>query len=197
VSVTQGSRLDIADNAMIIDYPAGGPSPLGTPTTTGSIFALIASGYAGGAWNGTGITSAAAAADPDGAVGFGEASSIFSSFPAPFLGEVVDESAVLVRFTVIGDANLDGTVNLRDFNRLAGHFGASPRPFASGDFNYDGIVNLADFNLLAPRFGQVLGPPARMTSAGGGQPIAPRTTPLTGNSHDEIDADDIADAKLA
>jgi hypothetical protein len=180
LTITQASRLDLADNAMIIDYPSGGPSPLGTPTTTGSIFALISSGYAGGAWNGSGITSSAAAADPRLAIGFGESGSLFTSFPATFLGQSVDDSAVLMRTTLAGDANLDGAVNLRDFNRLAANFGASPRPFALGDFNYDGTVEIEDFNILASSFGQALGPDGMVTGTGGRLPFAPHGTSLIG-----------------
>jgi hypothetical protein len=72
---------------------------------------------------------------------------------ALFLGDVVDQSAVLARYTRYGDANLDGQVNLADFNRLAAGFGTGTR-WDQGDFDYNGIVNLADFNRLAANFGQ-------------------------------------------
>jgi hypothetical protein len=53
-----------------------------------------------------------------------------------------------------GDANFDGTVNLSDFNALAGNFGtASGATWQQGDFTFDGAVNLLDFNLLASNFG--------------------------------------------
>ena len=57
------------------------------------------------------------------------------------------------RQTRLGDANLDGTVNLADFNRIAANFGASSGLWSRGDFNYDGITNLIDFNRLAANFG--------------------------------------------
>jgi hypothetical protein len=52
-----------------------------------------------------------------------------------------------------GDANLDGAVNLADFNVLAAHFGASVQTWLQADFTGDGIVNLSDFNVLAANFG--------------------------------------------
>lgn len=52
-----------------------------------------------------------------------------------------------------GDANLDGVVNLQDFNVLAANFGSSSANWLTGDFNGDGLVNLADFNILAANFG--------------------------------------------
>jgi hypothetical protein len=69
------------------------------------------------------------------------------------MGRAVDATAVLIRQTRLGDANLDGTVNLQDFNRIAANFGASAGPWSRGDFNYDGITNLIDFNRLAANFG--------------------------------------------
>jgi len=60
-----------------------------------------------------------------------------------------------------GDANLDGSVNVSDFNILASHFnqpqsanGGLPYTWSEGDFNGDGNVNVSDFNLLASEFNQ-------------------------------------------
>jgi hypothetical protein len=105
----------------------------------------------GGAGNG--ITSSSAAATSGHALGYGEASAVFSSFPATFQGQSVDNTSVLVRYTRYGDANLDANVNLLDFNRLAMNFGQSGRVWTDGDFNFDLSVNLLDFNLLAANFG--------------------------------------------
>jgi hypothetical protein len=147
----------------VVDYAPGALSPIGTPAVPGSLFALIASGYAGGAWNGPGLNSSTAASLPGHALGFGDAASNFSSFPAIFFGQNVDESSVLVRYTLGSDANLDGSVNLADFNRLASNFGQSSRPFALGDFNYDAQADLADFNILASNFGMGLSPTGALT----------------------------------
>jgi hypothetical protein len=65
---------------------------------------------------------------------------------------------VLVRLTRNGDANVDGQVNLQDFNRLASFFGQSNQRWDNGDFNFDGTVNLQDFNRLAANFGLQAGP---------------------------------------
>jgi hypothetical protein len=77
--------------------------------------------------------------------------------------------------THFGDANLDGRVNLNDFNILASNFGQSDRTWEQGDFNEDGFVNLGDFNLLAANFGkeiQPAGPGTTITFGLGGQ-LAP------------------------
>jgi fibronectin-binding autotransporter adhesin len=62
-------------------------------------------------------------------------------------------SQVLVRPTVIGDLNLDGSVTISDFIDLASHFGASNAVWADGDVNYDQNVTISDFIDLAANFG--------------------------------------------
>ena len=114
----------------------------------------LTSGYAGGAWNGPGIRSSRAAANAGFALGFGESNEILGPGGGTFGPFTVDDSAVLIRATRYGDANLDGTVNLNDFNALASHFGQSVPGWNRGDFNFDGGVNLNDFNLLASQFGR-------------------------------------------
>ena len=139
-------RWDLSDTALVVDYD-GAATPIAT------IRGYLVSGFAGGAWNGDGISSSAAASTPQRALGFGEAASIFTSFPATFFGQSVDNTSVLVAYTRYGDADLNQSVNLSDFNRLAGNFGSTSAVWSQGDFNYDGNVNLADFNLLAANFG--------------------------------------------
>jgi hypothetical protein len=136
--------MDLTNNKLIVDYT--GTSPLA------DIKAKITSAYSAGAWTGPGLTTSAGDALHF-ALGYGESSAVFTNFPATFGGQQVDDTAVLVTYTRYGDATLDGTVNLADFNRLASNFGQSGKVWTQGDFNYDGLVNLGDFNLLAGNFG--------------------------------------------
>jgi hypothetical protein len=139
---TPGS-LDLTNNGMVVDYDV--TSPLA------DIRALIVTGRNGGDWNGTGITSSTAAnTSSTHAIGYGESAQLGL---VTFLGQPVDDTAVVLRYTRLGDATLDAVVNLADFNCLAGNFGQSGRTWVQGDFNYDGTVNLIDFNLLAANFG--------------------------------------------
>lgn len=148
-----GGKLDLNDNDLIVDYT--GASPLA------SIAAAIASGYNAGSWNGTGIASTSAAMNlmaHKTALGYAEASTVGIS---AFDGQSVGSSSVLVRYTYVGDANLDGIVNALDFNALATNFGGGAGKFwNNGDFNYDGVTNTADFTALAQNFGQTLSAPA-------------------------------------
>jgi autotransporter-associated beta strand protein len=154
--ISPGATLDIGENDWVVDYVMGGSSPFAT------LAAQVAQGYNGsGDWQGTGITSRFAAATASSAhktaVGIAEASDIFSGFPASFSGQNVDSSAVLIRYTYSGDANLDGSVDTVDFNLLASNFSNTGARWSQGDFNYDGMVDTMDFGLLASNFSLTLG----------------------------------------
>ncbi len=78
-----------------------------------------------------------------------------------FGGQPVGSSAVVIGYTFDGDADLNGTVNMQDFNMLAANFGdANQQTWMQGDFNYDGTVNLLDLNILATMFGQSMPSPS-------------------------------------
>jgi autotransporter-associated beta strand protein len=144
-------KFDITNNAVVVDYTPPDVTPFD------SIRAAIVSGYNGGgatAWTGNGITTSNGNAS-EFAIGYAEASDL-TTIPAIFAS--VDGTAVLLRHTRYGDADLNGLINLDDFNRLAGNFGGVNKVWSQGDFDYNGNVDLDDFNLLAGNFGLSAGP---------------------------------------
>jgi autotransporter-associated beta strand protein len=158
IDAANSGSLDLADDDAVIDYAPASPSPIN------SIAALIKTGYASAAWTGPGITSSSAASVAANianthktAIGFAEASTFGIG---TFAGQAVDTSAVLLRYTVVGDANIDGTVDTSDFNVLAANFNMTNALWQQGDFNFDGVVNALDFNNLSNNFGQILPSPA-------------------------------------
>jgi autotransporter-associated beta strand protein len=143
LSILGSSTLDIVNNHMYINY-GGGPDPIAT------IAAYIKSGYNGGHWNGPGIISSAAQTKTNGLLyGVGFADSADPHNPAGLAAGQIE-----VKYTLVGDANLDGTVNGEDFTILASNFNQSVTSWDQGDFNYDGTVNGEDFTLLAANFNQ-------------------------------------------
>lgn len=157
-----GGTVDLADNAMIVDYDgAADPARAAVPDA-------IRRAYAGGTSAGTGITSSTAASRRNGAVGFAESSDVFQFRPdvvRTFFGRVVDETAMLVRYTLEGDADLDGAVTFSDFRRLREGL-ASAGEWSDGDFDYDCRVTARDYALLRMNFGaSVGGAAARVTAA--------------------------------
>jgi hypothetical protein len=147
---TKNADINLGGRA-IFDYPVTDPqtSPFNT------LKAQVISGYNAGAWTGPGINSAQAAANPSlYGVAIAEASVLLNNpNGGVFAGQSVDGTSVLVAFTRLGDADMNFTVNLNDFNRLAANFGQTGKSWIDGDFNYDGTVNLQDFNRLAANFG--------------------------------------------
>ena len=124
---------------LLIDYGKN-PSP------DAAIRAAIITGRAGGTWNGPGINSSTAAADPNRyAVGYAD----MADFPS---ASHVEE----VRLTVAGDANLDGKVGFDDLLAVARNYGKSSASWDQGDFNYDGKVGFDDLVAVARNYGQTL-----------------------------------------
>ncbi len=146
---TPTAQLDLTNNGLIIDYPETDPP---TVSPLADTVARITAGRNGGTWDGNGITSSLANASNGNGLGVVEASDLGIT---SFMGETVDGTAVLVRYTRLGDANLSGGVDLDDFTALATGFGLGSK-WSQGDFNYDGAVDLGDFTELAANFGTVI-----------------------------------------
>jgi hypothetical protein len=161
-----GSALDITGDLnntgtidvggiMVINYAALSPQP--------TIAAQIASGYANGDWDGVGINSSLAAMNSGPiktGIGYADAADLGIALPATFAGQPVDDKSLIVRYTLLGDSNLDAAVNAMDFNSVASNFGRAGAVWSQGDFNYDGVVNTADFTLLATNFNAAIPSPA-------------------------------------
>ena len=155
---------DTVNGTGFIDLNEGGLTTNSNrgPADSEAVRVLIQRGYRDGLWTsgggaGThrGITSRAAGASvaTPRKLALGYADTI--QLNGGTLGAGPDGgSSIIVKLTLYGDANLDGAVNLQDFNKLAGNFGTSGKFWVQGDFNYDTVVNLQDFNKLAANFGQ-------------------------------------------
>src|SRR5207244_5913367 len=101
--------------------------------------------------SGTGIVSTATGA-PFRLGSMSNAGTIYSSFQG-ITGLNGDE--VLIRYTRIGDLNLDGTVTISDFIDLASNFNhIGGATWQMGDVNYDSSVTISDFIDLASNFNQ-------------------------------------------
>ncbi|HSZ58319.1 MAG TPA: dockerin type I repeat-containing protein, partial [Tepidisphaeraceae bacterium] len=136
-----GRTLEIGRSTVYLSY--SGP-------TNDPIFAIrpyLQAGYNNGAWNGTAtattgvITSAAAQGNSNHNTAIGYADSAD--------GQGVDTvpNTIELKYTLTGDANLDGQVNSADLQILL--FGLNrPGAWDQGDFNYDGNVNSADLQAL-------------------------------------------------
>lgn len=146
-TIDSTSTLDLADNDMAILYGSG-TSPLLT------VQSELDRAYDSGSWAGPGLTSSIAKTSGGvTALGYGEASTLgLTSFDGLTLGG----DAVLVKYTLIGDANLDGTVNVADYNEVVSNFNATGDSWTSGSFDYSGNVSLGDLNDVIKNFNLTL-----------------------------------------
>ena len=137
-------RLDLGGNDLVLHL-----SPLL------SIQQMVASGYASGAWNGIGISSSAAATDSthNSALGViqnisGTGAKLYSTFD----GQVVATADILVKYTFVGDTNLDGVVDGSDYSNLDNGFLNTLTGWFNGDFNYDSVIDGSDYTLIDNTF---------------------------------------------
>jgi hypothetical protein len=73
-------------------------------------------------------------------------------------GYTASPSNVTLTNALPGDVNLDGIVNIADYNVLNGNFGSTAKTgWTNGDLDDNGIVNIADYNILNGNFGANLG----------------------------------------
>jgi hypothetical protein len=188
-SLSITGTLDLGKNDMIVQ--AAGESGYGT------INSQVASGRGVGAlWTGTGITSSAAAASPsttalavvvndtnqtpDGSL---SGATIFTTFD----GQSVNDGDVLVKYTFVGDANLDGVVNAADYEQIDNGFNSqgTANPLTgwyNGDFNYDGVINGDDYTLIDNAFNSQGSVSFASDSAGPAEMIASVAEQIPGGS---------------
>jgi hypothetical protein len=151
LDLAAGTTLDIGDNALVLDYIGNSPlAGIRQNTLSGRGGAGLGAG-----WNGTGITSSAAAQanqiEPESrSVGFAENASLPLGAYTTFRGVPVDNTSILIAFTRTGDANLDELVNDDDVTIVGASYapGIAAASWVLGDFDYNGFVDDDDVTLL-------------------------------------------------
>ena len=131
---------------------------------------MIQTGRNGGAWNGNGINtsmSAAAGANPLTTLGVAEASDVFGisgSQTALWNGQTVDATTVLVKYTYLGDANLDGIINGDDYFAIDAGYASQSTGYVHGDFDYNGRIDADDYFAIDSRYIKASAPLAASTT---------------------------------
>ncbi|MGD0464670.1 MAG: hypothetical protein ABSB74_19470, partial [Tepidisphaeraceae bacterium] len=143
LSIATGGGVNL-NSALFINYGSygGGTDPVAT------IRAYLINGRNGGGWNGaSGIDSSSAAANYNYAVGY--ADSADPGNPAGLASGTIE-----IKYTLLGDATLTGTVTGTDFTILATNLGKVVSGWDQGDFLYTGTVTGADFTALVANLGK-------------------------------------------
>ena len=145
LSIAAGGTRDLGNNAMIVHNG-----------NLASITGLVATGLnaAAGYWNGTGITSSAARNDTTFLTAVGAISNNIggTALYTTFDNQPVGLNDVLIKYTYVGDTNLDGVVDGSDYSRIDNAFLTPVTGWFNGDFNYDGAIDGSDYTLIDNAF---------------------------------------------
>ncbi|HEY8751886.1 MAG TPA: C2 family cysteine protease, partial [Tepidisphaeraceae bacterium] len=147
-----GTTLELGQSTVFINYANAGADA----ATKALIKTYLANGFNGGAWTGvptasTGvITSTAARNNVNHNTGIGWADSSDGT------GVNTTPNTIELKYTLNGDATLNGVVDIFDLNALLPHFN-STGDWTGGDSNYTGTVDIFDLNALLPNFNTNLG----------------------------------------
>jgi hypothetical protein len=136
-----GGTLDLRNNDLIVTNSGQLPA----------VQAAITSAYNSGAWNGSGITSSSAATHPNFyGLGYATAGAIGTT---SFDGQSVASGTTLVKYTLLGDALLTGTVGLGDYNIVQANLNTGTL-WTQGAFHPGSTTGLADYNAVIANFNQ-------------------------------------------
>jgi fibronectin-binding autotransporter adhesin len=145
LSIVGSGQLDLANSNLI------------TSTPSNTIRQYLINGYNGGAWNGTGgISSVNANASYNiPASNGGHFTALGYTSGTSTVGAALGLTAgqTLVKYTIYGDANLDGTVDINDLNIVLSNFlSGNPATWDTGDFFYAGQTDISDLNAVLSNF---------------------------------------------
>jgi hypothetical protein len=161
INTASNSRVDVGNGGIAINY--------GTPANdpVASVAGYLKSGYNGGAWTGTaGIISTVAQTQGGPALSVGYADGNTD------VGTPAGANQVLVKYTLAGDANLDGLVNFNDLVAVVQNFNKGGTDWAQGNFQYGTSTNFNDLVAVVQNFNKVL---TFGSSSGGSLTVLPLT----------------------
>ncbi|HUB25227.1 MAG TPA: hypothetical protein VL992_07335 [Tepidisphaeraceae bacterium] len=142
------AQVDLQSATLFIDYGAL-PDPVST------IYSYLASGYNGGAWNGTGIISSTTAAE-----NVGQGNIVYDVGYADGADGVVSglsSGQIEIMPTLAGDCSLTGGVTASDVSQVSGNLGDfTGENWDEGDFTYNGEVDWADYQCVTENYGDTL-----------------------------------------
>jgi autotransporter-associated beta strand protein len=141
--------LDLAANDLIVHNA----NSTAAATELTAVTSQLEQGSANN-WTGTGgllSTAAAGAGNTALAVELNN-NGTGGTWTTTFDAQTVTSTDILVKYTLYGDANLDGTVNGSDYAMIDNGFNAKLTGWRNGDFNYDGVVNGDDYILIDNAF---------------------------------------------
>ncbi len=147
---TPNATLDLSDNDVIL-----------TGNSYADITTAIAHARNAGAWNGTGVTSSAAASNVkhNTTIGVmtGAEYATVAVDASNFDGASYSNTDLLVKYTYYGDANFNGKVDGGDYARIDTTFNNEKSAgnisgWVNGDYDYNGKIDGGDYALMDAAF---------------------------------------------
>lgn len=169
----------VHDNTGLIDLGTSDLIVHTTNTSEGTLRAAVQTWYNGGARDGNGLgTTAITQGVPNAAL---TTLAVFSNFVdevtafySTYDGIDLAPTDTIVKYTYLGDTNIDGVVDAIDYANLIEGFSTGATGWQNGDFDYDNVVSIADFTLFFQTFGNAalpsLGNGAGTSNGGGAIP---------------------------
>ena len=133
--------LDLTNDKLIVEN-----SP-----THAAAFATLQDQVAFGRTNTAGIISTTL--PPNSAIAVIDNGALATPFTT-FGGVAVDSNSILITVALLGDANLDGHVDLTDISTVLNDFGATSPNWTSGNFDGAATIDLTDLSDVLNDFGQ-------------------------------------------
>jgi hypothetical protein len=156
--------IDLGTNSLILRAEAATVQAM-----LDTIANQIKTGRNGGLWDGPGLTSSAAAANPKHNTGLAAMQNITKlggSLYSNFGGQAVGINDILVKYTYNGDTDLNGEIDAGDYFKIDRGFANKSLGYANGDFDYSGIIDANDYFLIDKAFSEHGGPLAAQPALG-------------------------------
>jgi hypothetical protein len=136
LAISGTGRVDLANQDLLTSTPAA------------AIRSYLVNAYTpAGDWSGPGLNSVfAMTSSIKYTVGYADGNDLSANDARPD----VPAGRVLVRPTLVGDANLDGKVDFFDISQVLGYKynTGAPASYTDGDLNYDGVVDFFDLTVV-------------------------------------------------
>jgi hypothetical protein len=135
-----------------------------------SVLSYLKSGFNSGAWTGTSgfISTSITPGSPALSLGYADG----NTDPATAAGP----NQIVVKYTLLGDTNLDGLVNFQDLVAIVQNFNKANTDWAHGNFLYGASTNFNDLVAVVQNFNKILPPPSGSAESLGGTTL-PLVTP--------------------
>ncbi len=148
------------NGALTINYGSPATDPVS------AIVGYLQSGYNGGKWTGmAGIISTSAQNQSGPALSVGYADGNTDT------GTPAGSNQIVVKYTLAGDANLDGLVNFADLVAVVQNFNKGGTDWAHGNFGYGSLTNFVDLVAVVQNFNKILTPAGSSGETDGGTMI--------------------------